>query len=77
MALSDVNVIAYRKMLKEQIEKVRKGEEPINVFHDEASANRPETRIPIGSIFDLSMSRSAWAWALLFYIAEHRFADFA
>lgn len=31
---SDVGIIEYRKMLREQLEKVRRGEDPINVFRD-------------------------------------------
>jgi hypothetical protein len=46
LGVSDVNVIAYRKMLKEQIEKVQRGEEPMNTFHDPAAAYRPEMIIP-------------------------------
>jgi 5,5'-dehydrodivanillate O-demethylase len=46
LGVSDVNVIAYRKMLKEQIEKVQRGEAPINTFHDPAAAYRPELTIP-------------------------------
>jgi 5,5'-dehydrodivanillate O-demethylase len=46
LGVSDVNVIAYRKMLREQIEKVQRGEEPINTFHDHDAAWRPELRIP-------------------------------
>jgi hypothetical protein len=46
LGVSDVNVIAYRKMLKEQIERVQNDEEPINVFRDVAAAYRPELLIP-------------------------------
>jgi 5,5'-dehydrodivanillate O-demethylase len=31
---SDVGIILYRKMLKEQLEKIQRGEDPINVFRD-------------------------------------------
>ncbi len=31
---SDVGIIEYRKMLREQLEKVERGEDPINVFRD-------------------------------------------
>jgi len=31
---SDVGIILYRKMLKEQLEKVERGEDPINVIRD-------------------------------------------
>jgi 5,5'-dehydrodivanillate O-demethylase len=33
---SDEGIILYRKLLKDQIEKVRRGEEPMNVFRDPA-----------------------------------------
>jgi hypothetical protein len=46
LGVSDVNVIAYRKMLKEQVERVERQEEPINVFRDAESAYRPELAIP-------------------------------
>lgn len=46
LGVSDVNVIAYRKMLKEQIERVARGEEPLNVFWDPTSTHRPELTIP-------------------------------
>jgi 5,5'-dehydrodivanillate O-demethylase len=46
LGVSDVNVIAYRKMLKEQIERVQENDEPINVFRDAESAYRPELAIP-------------------------------
>ena len=31
---SDQGIILYRKMLKEQMEKVQRGEDPMNVFRD-------------------------------------------
>jgi 5,5'-dehydrodivanillate O-demethylase len=43
---SDTAVIAYRKLLRQQIERVQDGADPINVFRDEESAYRPELRIP-------------------------------
>ena len=46
LGISDTVVIAYRKLLKQQIQTVMEGGEPINVFRDEASAWRPELRIP-------------------------------
>ena len=33
---SDQGIILYRKMLKEQMEKVQRGEDPMNVFRDPA-----------------------------------------
>jgi 5,5'-dehydrodivanillate O-demethylase len=33
---SDVGIILYRKMLKEQLEKIQRGEDPMNVFRDPA-----------------------------------------
>jgi 5,5'-dehydrodivanillate O-demethylase len=43
---SDALVIAYRQLLKKQIDIVRDGGEPMNVFRDAAQADRPELRIP-------------------------------
>jgi len=43
---SDACVVAYRQLLKEQIDIVAAGGEPINVFRDPAKAERPELRIP-------------------------------
>jgi 5,5'-dehydrodivanillate O-demethylase len=42
LGVSDVCVIAYRQMLKEQIQVVRDGGEPMNVFRDPAKIERPE-----------------------------------
>lgn len=42
LASSDTCVIAYRQMLREQIQIVRDGGEPINVFRDPAATERPE-----------------------------------
>ncbi|MEE8518946.1 MAG: Rieske 2Fe-2S domain-containing protein [Dehalococcoidia bacterium] len=42
LGVSDACVIAYRKLLKEQIEIVQKGGEPINVFRDPSTIERPE-----------------------------------
>jgi 5,5'-dehydrodivanillate O-demethylase len=46
LGTSDTLVIAYRKMLKEQIAIVARGGEPMNVFHDAADAESPELQIP-------------------------------
>jgi len=43
---SDQCVMAYRKLLSEQIEVVENGGEPLNVFRDPEEAERPERRIP-------------------------------
>ena len=43
---SDMLVMAYRKMLKEQIDTVAQGGEPMNVFRDPGKAESPELRIP-------------------------------
>lgn len=43
---SDACVVAYRKLLREQIDIVAEGGEPINVFREPAKAERPELRIP-------------------------------
>jgi 5,5'-dehydrodivanillate O-demethylase len=50
LAASDTIVIAYRKLLKEQIELVRRGGEPMNVFRDPA-ANQHLTP-PVHSVED-------------------------
>jgi 5,5'-dehydrodivanillate O-demethylase len=52
LAASDSVVIAYRKLLREQIQRVTAGEEPINVFHDPDRAFRPELRLPNLSMAD-------------------------
>ncbi|HMF48435.1 MAG TPA: hypothetical protein VK603_07325 [Candidatus Saccharimonadales bacterium] len=36
LGLSDKGIILYRRQLKEQLEKVRAGQDPINVFRDPA-----------------------------------------
>lgn len=46
LGASDTLVSAYRRMLKEQIDIVAQGGEPIGVFRDPALAERPERRIP-------------------------------
>jgi 5,5'-dehydrodivanillate O-demethylase oxygenase subunit len=46
LALSDKIIIAYRRLIEEQIDQVAAGGEPLNQFWDEASADRPELRIP-------------------------------
>ena len=46
LGVSDTVVIAYRKMLKQQIQIVMEGGEPINVFRDPEKAYRPELSIP-------------------------------
>jgi len=43
---SDICVIALREMLLEQMGKVERGEDPMNVFRNEADAWRPELNIP-------------------------------
>ncbi len=42
LGVSDACVIAYRQMLRDQIKVVRDGGEPINVFRDPATIDRPE-----------------------------------
>jgi 5,5'-dehydrodivanillate O-demethylase len=46
LGVSDACVVAYRNLLREQIELVASGGEPINVFRAADSAERPELRIP-------------------------------
>ncbi|MGA2392695.1 MAG: Rieske 2Fe-2S domain-containing protein [Candidatus Lustribacter sp.] len=46
LSTTDVCVIAYRKMLSEQIEIVANGGEPMNVFHDAAENYRLDLQIP-------------------------------
>ncbi len=43
---SDVIVIAYRKLLAEQIDRVAAGGEPLNVFRDAERATTPDLRLP-------------------------------
>lgn len=43
---TDSVVIAYRRMLRTQIDRVEKGEDPINVFRDGASVDSLERTIP-------------------------------
>jgi hypothetical protein len=54
---SDACVVAYRQLLKEQIDVVAKGGEPINVFRDEDKAERPELRVPSRTGYDPFQSR--------------------
>jgi 5,5'-dehydrodivanillate O-demethylase len=46
LGVSDTCVIAYRKLLAEQIEIVRNGGEPMNIFRDPADNYRLELQIP-------------------------------
>jgi 5,5'-dehydrodivanillate O-demethylase oxygenase subunit len=46
LAVSDRNVLAYRNLLKRELDKVALGEEPMNRFWDEKEALNPEFRIP-------------------------------
>jgi 5,5'-dehydrodivanillate O-demethylase len=46
LGVSDKIVIAYRKLLEDQIDLLAEGREPLNRFWDEQSAERPERRIP-------------------------------
>jgi 5,5'-dehydrodivanillate O-demethylase len=46
LALSDKIIITYRRLIEEQIDLVAAGGEPMNRFWDDASAERPELRIP-------------------------------
>lgn len=46
LGVSDACVVAYRQLLREQIDIVANGGEPINVFRDPDRAERPELRIP-------------------------------
>jgi 5,5'-dehydrodivanillate O-demethylase oxygenase subunit len=46
LGASDSLVIAYRRMLKAQIDLVVQGKEPMNVFRDPAMVESPELRIP-------------------------------
>jgi 5,5'-dehydrodivanillate O-demethylase len=43
---SDRLVVAYRQLLRKQIDIVARGEEPMNVFRDPATIESPELRIP-------------------------------
>jgi 5,5'-dehydrodivanillate O-demethylase len=46
LGVSDTLVIAYRKLLKEQIDLVKAGREPMNVFRDPAENESLELQIP-------------------------------
>lgn len=46
LATSDTLVIAYRKLLREQIELVAAGREPLNIFRDPVENDRLELQIP-------------------------------
>ena len=48
LGVSDACVLAYRKLLREQIEIVLDGGEPINVFRDPATNDRLELNVPGG-----------------------------
>jgi 5,5'-dehydrodivanillate O-demethylase len=48
LASSDTCVIAYRQMLREQIQIVAEGGEPLNVFRDPATIERPELALDPG-----------------------------
>ena len=46
LGASDVLVVKFRRLLKEQIERVRRNEDPMGVFRDPALIHSPEQRIP-------------------------------
>ena len=46
LGVNDAIVIAYRKLLSEQIDVVASGRDPINVFRSIAAAQSPDLRIP-------------------------------
>jgi 5,5'-dehydrodivanillate O-demethylase len=46
LGVSDAIVIAYRKLLAEQIDRALAGGDPINVFRDASLAERPDLRLP-------------------------------
>jgi hypothetical protein len=46
LGASDALVVAYRNLLREQIELVGAGREPMNIFRDPAAIDSPELRIP-------------------------------
>ena len=46
LASSDVCIEDYRALLAREIDKVERGEQPMNVFFDPQAAERPELRIP-------------------------------
>jgi 5,5'-dehydrodivanillate O-demethylase len=50
LGTSDVNVLAYRKLLREQIQVVRDGGDPINVFRDPATIESPELALVPDSV---------------------------
>ena len=58
LGASDVLVVKFRRLLKEQIERVRRNEDPMGVFRDPALIDSPEQRIP-GNEKVFSASHSA------------------
>jgi 5,5'-dehydrodivanillate O-demethylase len=46
LGASDACIVAYRKLLKEQIEKVAQGKDPMNVFRDPEKNVRLEPPVP-------------------------------
>jgi 5,5'-dehydrodivanillate O-demethylase oxygenase subunit len=46
LGTSDTLVVSYRNLLKQEIDRVQAGQEPMNVFRDPATINSPELTIP-------------------------------
>ncbi len=55
LGVSDACVIAYRQMLSDQIQVVRDGGEPMNVFRDPADIERPELALDPEDIDGMSL----------------------
>jgi len=55
LGASDALVVAYRNLLREQIDVVAAGGEPMNVFRDPAEIDSPELRIPGNETGDAPM----------------------
>ncbi|HXE16874.1 MAG TPA: Rieske 2Fe-2S domain-containing protein [Stellaceae bacterium] len=55
LGASDALVVAYRNLLREQIDLVEAGKEPMNVFRDPAEIDSPELRIPGNEAGDAPM----------------------
>ncbi len=60
LGASDVGIILFRQLLKEQIERVERGEEPMNVFRDPAKNQiipLPRERVHHGRVRDVGIGK--------------------
>lgn len=71
LAVSDECVIAYRKLLREQIEVVRSGGEPLNVFRDPAENVHLKPPVPAanemrgGQFYRANYHKAGGAWSYM------------